>query len=104
MLAHFEWPGDSAQPGAARRAALDTRAGKAAAAAPKRAHSQSANLGNSVKAGQEKDVQMILTCSCAVHRPTQIPTGTNATRRVFVTMRLIKWMLAWLSGLREGVL
>jgi hypothetical protein len=77
---------------------MDTRAVKAAAAAPKRAHSQTANLGNSAKAGQEKDVQMILTCSCAVHRPTPIPTGTDAIRRVFVTMRLTQRMLARLSG------
>jgi len=77
---------------------MDTRAVKAAAAAPKRAHSETANLGNSVKAGHEKDVQMILTCSCAVHRPTPIPTGSDATRRVVVTMRLIQRMLARLSG------
>ena len=55
------------QPEATRRTAMDTRTVKAAAAAPKRAHSQSANLGNSVKAGQDRDVQMNLVCSCAVH-------------------------------------
>jgi hypothetical protein len=82
------------QPEAGRRTPMDTRTVEAAAAAPKRAHSQSANLGNSVKAGQDRDVQMNLVCSCAVHKPTPTPVGTESTLSAFLRVSFTVSMLA----------
>ena len=87
------------QPQVRRRTANEARSSNAAAQAPHTPHSPGSNLGCARQNAQSSKplpqyVWYGRYVSSAIHKPTAIPTGADASRRAFSRMRLIHQMLA----------
>ncbi len=84
--------------------ASETRTTATAAPAPKSAHCQTAKIATGKNSGQAESCPLKWfghgnpVVSNAVQMPIPTPTGTDATRKIFVTTRLIGYMLPPLSS------